>query len=376
MFLGDMAANVIKLERPPLGDDTRAWGPPFVGADSAWFLAANRNKRSICVDLASRQGAAIIDRLLGWADVVVESFNPAKLERVGLDPGKVRERFPRLIYCALSGFGLTGPDVCLPGYDLIAQARSGLMSVTGPPDGEPERVSTALTDIVAGILAAFAIASALRRQALTGEGEIDISLLEAGLALMAPRIAAFAAGEPEPRPSGATDSVLAIYQPFQTRDRTIVVAVGNDQMWRRLCEVTGLHELADDPRLTTNAGRREHRTEIVAALAARFRERDARDWLADLCDRAVPCAPVQYLSDVLSDHQVIAREALVDIENAGNAALRLLRSPWRLNSPDAVDRPAPVLGADGREILAELGFNTSEVERLHRDGVACCAAEP
>ncbi len=201
MYLGDMGADVVKVERPETGDDARLWGPPFVGneagGESAWFLSANRNKRSVCLDLSTQEGLAALMRLLGRADVFVENINPAKLEKRGLDPGALRERFPRLIYCALSGFGLDGPDRDRPGYDLIAQARSGLMSVTGAKGGTPQRVSTALSDVVAGMVAAFAVAAALVRQQSTGEGElVDVSLLDADLALMAPRVASFLAGEP------------------------------------------------------------------------------------------------------------------------------------------------------------------------------------
>ena len=196
MYLGDMGADVIKVERPETGDDARLWGPPFVGdeagGESAWFLSANRNKRSVCLDLSTQEGLAALMRLLDGTDVFVENINPAKLEKRGLDPKALRERFPRLIYCALSGFGLDGPDRARPGYDLIAQARSGLMSVTGAKGGTPQRVSTALSDVVAGMMAAFAVAAALVRQQSTGEGElVDVSLLDADLALMAPRVASW-----------------------------------------------------------------------------------------------------------------------------------------------------------------------------------------
>src|SRR5919106_4249009 len=271
MYLGDMGADVIKVERPETGDDARFWGPPFVGEEAAWFLSANRNKRSVCLNISDQEGHGALLRLLDGADVFVENLNPSKLERRGLDPETIRARFPRLIYCALSGFGLDGPDRDRPGYDLIAQARSGLMSVTGARGGTPQRVSTALSDIVAGMVAAFTITSALVRQQRSGEGElIDVALLDADMALMAPRIASFFAGEPEPRPSGGTDSVLAVYQPFETADRPIVIAVGNDKMWVRFCEALGLEDLAEDPGLATNAGRRERRGEAIEKVQERL----------------------------------------------------------------------------------------------------------
>ena len=373
MYLGDMGADVVKVERPETGDDARMWGPPFLGEESAWFLSANRNKRSVCLDLSKEEGHGALMRLLEGADVFVENINPAKLEKRGLEPERIRARFPRLIYCALSGFGLDGPDRARPGYDLIAQARSGLMSVTGAKNGTPQRVSTALSDVVTGMVAAFAIAAALVRQRSTGEGElIDVSLLDADLALMAPRIASFLAGEPEPRPSGGTDSVLAVYQPFETADRPIVVAVGNDGMWRRFCEALGLEELKKDPELATNAGRRERREEILEQISARLREHPAQHWLELLGDAAVPCQTVRTLSEVVADPQVTARRAVTESEHPLAGTVRTVGSPWRLGTDGAgrEHRPAPVLGADTADVLRENGYAEGEIDELLRGGAA------
>lgn len=371
MYLADMGADVIKIE-PPGGDDSRSWGPPFVGAESAWFLSVNRNKRSLCLDITSERGRQALLRLLADADVFVESINPAKLDRLGLSPEQLRQRFPQLVYCAMSGFGLDGPDAARPGYDLIAQARSGLMSVTGAQGGTPQRVSTALSDIAAGTVAAFAVAAALYRQQRTGEGDVvDVSLLEADLGLMAPRIASYLAGEPEPRPSGGTDSVLAVYQPYETADSPIVVAVGNDAMWQRFCVAMELPVLAADSDLKTNAGRRAHQDRVVATIAERMRTRPAADWLARFTEARVPCAPIQFLSDVVDDPQVAARDAIstCDHRTAGN--FRSVASPWRLTSmPHArtSTRPAPSLGADGLDVLTASGFADSEIEALETEG--------
>ncbi len=375
MYLGDMGADVVKVERPETGDDARLWGPPFVGdgGESAWFLSANRNKRSVCLDLSRKEGLAALMRLLEGADVFVENTNPAKLERRGLDPGTLRERFPRLVYCALSGFGLNGLDRDKPGYDLIAQARSGLMSVTGEKGGKPQRVSTALSDVVAGMVAAFAVASALVRQRRTGEGElVDVSLLDADLALMAPRVASFLAGEPEPRPSGGTDSVLAVYQPFETADRPMVVAIGNDAMWRRFAEALGLEELRDDPGLATNACRRERRAEIVEEVSARLLERPAAYWIERLGAAAVPCQVIQTLSEVVEDPQVVARRAVFETEHPLAGTVRTVGSPWRLGADGAPveHRPAPVLGADTVDVLREAGYADEEVDELLKGGAA------
>jgi crotonobetainyl-CoA:carnitine CoA-transferase CaiB-like acyl-CoA transferase len=373
MYLGDLGADVIKVERPDSGDDARGWGPPFVGGQAPWFAAANRNKRSVCLDLSHPAGREALFQLLEGADVFVENLPPGKLAKLGLEPAKVRPRVPRLIYCAVSGFGLEGPDQDLPSYDLIAQARGGLMSVTGATDGPPQRVSTALSDIVAGMIAAFAITAALRRQMQTGEGElIDVNLLDANLALLAPRIASYLAGEPEPRPSGATDSVIAIYQPFEAADRSIVIAVGTDAIWQRLCGALELPELAEDERLTTNEGRRMHREELIGMLSERFATASAETWLARLRAAAVPSAPVQFLSEVLADPQVVARGAIVETGHPGSEPIRTFGSPWRLGSaPDGGGHsPAPLLGNATREVLREAGYEENEVAQLIEEGVA------
>ncbi|MQA11443.1 MAG: CoA transferase [Pseudonocardiaceae bacterium] len=364
MYLADLGAQVIKVERPGRGDDARAWGPPFVGDTSAWFASANRNKRSVAIDLRSDGGKGVLNCLLSAADVFVENMNPAKLESLGLAPDQLRERYPRLIYCALSGFGLDGPDSALPGYDLVAQARSGLMSVTGAAGGTPQRVSTALSDIVTGMSAALAITAAIRRQDRHGVGElIDVTLLESDLALMAPRIAAFLAGEPEPEPSGGTDSVIAVYQPFQTADRPIVLAIGNDEIWQRCCAELGLDELVADERFATNAGRRAHRPYIVHTVQQRLREADAETWLSRLASAGVPAAPIQGLSDVLDDRQVRARGSVFELADAQRA----VRSPWRMASNDTPRTPAPQLGADTVDVLAAHGYTPAQIHRLLAD---------
>lgn len=377
MYLADLGADVVKIERPGRGDDARSWSPPSVDGASAWFASANRNKRSIALDLRSAGGAAVLDRLLRGADVLIENLNPAKLEVLGLTPAEACLRYPRLIYCAMSGVGLTGPDFDLPGYDLVAQARSGLMSVTGAAGGSPQRVSTALSDVVTGMAAALAICAAVVRQRSTGEGDlIDVSLLDSDLALMAPRIAAYLAGEPEPAPSGGTDSVLAVYQPFATRDRDIVIAIGNDVIWRRFCVVAGLPELAADERFRDNVGRRTHRSEIIAAICDRLLTRTAREWLDAMREAGVPASLVQTLSETTTDPQVVAREAILPVPGSGGA-LNGVRSPFRLLSVATPrNERFPELGEHTIEILQESGFDQAEIDRLLGAGAVASRPTP
>lgn len=357
MLLADMGASVIKVE-DPRGDDTRQWGPPFLNGQSTWFMSANRNKRSVCMDLKTAAGRDFLERLLEDSDVLITSFNPAKLERLSLAPDALAARHPRLVYCLISGFGLEGPDAARPGYDLIAQARSGLMSVTGHSPDSPQRMSTALSDSVAGLIAAFSIASAVHGQRRTGRGEvIDVSLLDAALFLMAPRIAAFLAGGEEPRPCGATDSVLTPYQSFATADRPIVVAAGNDLMWQRLCAALGDDELAADPDLATTAGRQGNRARVISAIASHLRTRPAAMWLALFAEHGIPASEIRSLSEVVNDPQVEARETIIKTDHPVAGPTEMVGPPWRLRSqPDRTVRlPAPGLGEHTGEVRAESG---------------------
>lgn len=369
MYLADLGADVVKIERPIFGDDARGWGPPFEGTDSAWFASANRNKRSVVINTSTDSGRELLHVLLADADVFLQNLNPGKLTRLGLDPETVASKHPHLIYCGLSGWGLDGPAAGDPGYDLAAQARSGLMSVTGEKGRSPQRVSTAMSDIVTGMCAALAISAAVVKQRETGRGEIvDVSLLDSDLALMAPRIASYLAGEPEPAPSGGTDSVLAVYQAFETADRQVVIAIGNDAMWRRFCTVVGLNDLAADPSLGSNAGRRERRAEITGQIALKMVERNAADWLYDFSAADVPASYVQSLSEVVVDPQVQARGSLLPVPDSQN--LYSIHSPFRLGSlKEPRNERFPQLGEHTIDVLREAGISQEQVEKLLADGV-------
>lgn len=367
MYLADLGADVVKVERPGSGDDARSWGPPFVHDASAWFASANRNKRSVVINLRDPRGPSTLRRLIGSADVFMENFNPGKLGSLGIDHHALRAEFPRLIYCAMSGFGLDGPDYTLPGYDLAAQARSGIMSVTGAKGGAPQRVSSALSDVVTGMCAALAVSAAVVRQREHGVGElIDVSLLDSDLAVMAPRIAAYLAGEPEPAPSGGTDSVLAVYQSFPTADRDLAIAIGNDPMWQRFCAVVGLPELAGDPELADNAGRRAHRERIIAAVTKKLAGRTAAEWQELFGAVGIPCSLVQRLSEVVKDPQVVARGCLLPVPGTAGAGVH---SPFRFASiPEPRNARFPALGAHTREVLSEYGLTDADIDALVTGG--------
>lgn len=373
MYLADLGAHVIKVESPPHGDDARRWGPPFIGEDAAWFWSANRNKKSLVLNLRDPRGLQVLDVLLGRAHVLVESMSPGKLHELGLDPDSVRQRFPSIVYCAISGFGLSGPDRLLAGYDLIAQARSGLMSVTGERGGRPQRVSTALSDVVTGLIACLAILAALRRAESTGAGDlIDVSLLDTDLALMAPRIASYLAGEPEPAPSGGTDSVIAIYQSFSTADRPVVLAVGSDRIWRRLCKVLDLQHLLEDESLCDNAGRAARRSELIDLIQERLSRDTADAWLGKFSQAGIPAGMVQSLSQVVTDPQVIARGVLHQLRREGDGAARVVGKPWRMDRDRAgtpVDKAPPHLAEHTERILVEHGLGWDQVRDLEAAGV-------
>jgi crotonobetainyl-CoA:carnitine CoA-transferase CaiB-like acyl-CoA transferase len=363
MYLADMGADVIKIERPYTGDDARTWGPPFVGSASAWFASANRNKRSVVIDLRA------LRTLIADADVFMENLNPAKLASLAIDHERLRAEFPHLIYCAMSGFGLDGPDYALPGYDLATQARSGLMSVTGAEGGSPQRVSTALSDVITGMCAALAISAAVVRQRTEGIGDlIDVSLLDSMLAVMAPRIAAYLAGEQEPAPSGGTDSVLALYQSFPTADRDLVIAIGNDAMWRRFCAVVGLPDLLERSDLENNVGRRSNRPELISAVGEKMLERTSAEWRKILGEAGIPCSLVQSLSEVIVDPQVEARGSLLPVYDSEDRS-RIVRSPFRFASmPVMRNTRFPDLGEHTAEVLLEHGFTPTDIVRLIERG--------
>ena len=354
MILGDLGADVIKLERPGTGDDTRAWGPPFVGGDAAYFLALNRNKRSVVVDLTTREGAATAARLAARSDVLVENFRHGLMETFGLGADAMRSRNPRLVYCSLVAFDAEGQDASRPGYDIIVQALSGLMSFTGSPGGEPTKVGVALLDVIAGLYAANAIQAALLRARETGRGaHVVVSLFEASVAALVNQAANYLLGGAVPERMGNAHPNIVPYQAFHAADAPFILAAGNDRLFARTCEAIGRPDLATDPRFATNEGRVRNRTALVDDLEAVFATRPAAEWVAALTAASVPCAPIRDVAEVFASPE--GARTIVAIDDPIRGALRTVAEPLRLDGQrPPVRMPPPSLGQHTDEVLAWL----------------------
>jgi crotonobetainyl-CoA:carnitine CoA-transferase CaiB-like acyl-CoA transferase len=353
MTLGDLGADVIKVERPGEGDDTRHWGPPFAGDDAAYFLSLNRNKRSVAIDLRSPGGVEAVRRLTADADVVIENFRPGLMAELGLGLDTLRAANPRLVTCSLTAFGeQAAGGSARPGYDIIVQALSGLMSITGPRDGEPTKTGVALLDVVAGLYAAIGILAALQERARTGTGRhVGVSLFDASVAAMVNQAANYLIGGNVPAAMGSEHPNIVPYQVFHASDRPFVLAAGNDRLFRRTSEVAGHPEWADDERFATNEARVRHRETLIPMMGAVFAERSAAGWLADLEAATVPCAPIRAMDEVFDAPEGAGLIQSVD-DPARGTTLRLVADPIRLDGARLPVRlPPPVLGAHDHEEL-------------------------
>ncbi|OGQ51685.1 MAG: formyl-CoA transferase [Deltaproteobacteria bacterium RIFCSPLOWO2_02_56_12] len=372
MFLGDLGAEVVKIEQPEVGDDTRAWGPPFVGGESAYFLCINRNKKSVALDLKSNQAVGLLRRLAEGADVLVENFRPGTMERLGLGERELRAVNPRLIYASLSGFGADGPMKDWPGYDLIIQAWGGLMSVTGMPDGEPTKVGVAIVDIVAGLMLGKAILAALFARERTGAGQkLETSLLEAEVACLINAGSNYLVGGVVPGRWGNAHPNIVPYQSFKSRDGYLVIGVASEGIWRRLCQAIGMPGLADDPRFARNPQRVEHRGELIDILTEIFLQRDTAAWMTLLIDAGVPCAPVQTIDQVFLAPQVIAREMVVEVPHPTAGTIRMAGLPVKFSgTPASIRLAPPLLGQHTAEGLRSwLRLDDSAIDDLKSKGV-------
>jgi crotonobetainyl-CoA:carnitine CoA-transferase CaiB-like acyl-CoA transferase len=352
MILGDMGADVVKVERPDGGDDTRGWGPPFVGSDAAYFLSLNRSKRSVVVDLRSPEGISAVRRLAADADVLIENFRPGLMTDFGLELGDLRAANPRLITCSLTAFADTAAGPARPGYDIIMQALSGLMSVTGEAGRPPVKVGVALLDVIAGLYAAIGVLAAVHERATTGVGRhVGVALFDAGVAAMVNQAANALIGGLVPQPMGTAHPNIVPYQAFEAADRPFILAGGNDRLFRRTCEVIGHPEWADDERFATNDARVRNRDVLVQMLRDAFSARTAAEWLAALEGAAVPCSPVRDLHDVFASAEGLALVREVDDPGRGTV-LRLVASPIRFDGVStSIRRPPPTLGEHTDEVL-------------------------
>jgi crotonobetainyl-CoA:carnitine CoA-transferase CaiB-like acyl-CoA transferase len=371
MMLADMGAQVIKVEKTPVGDDTRHMIPPRVGKESAAFLMMNRNKRGIALDLKTSGGKEVLRRLITAADVLVENFGPGVMERLGFGYEEVRKQHPALIYCSLSGFGRTGPYRHRRGFDLVAQAMSGIMSFTGErADGPPVKCGAPLSDITAGILAAMGILAAYAHRLKTGQGQwVETSLFEAALVQTYWQSAIALATGIAPRAMGSAHPLNAPYQAFETSDGWIVVGGANQTNWLRLLDALQASELAQDVRFATNADRMAHLDELSEELSRRFRTRPAAYWLEKLEQAGLPCGPVYDMLQALADPQTLARQMVVEIEHATEGRVKSLGLPVKFsNTPGKVRTGAPLYGQHTREVLREHGFSDDEISALQGEG--------
>jgi crotonobetainyl-CoA:carnitine CoA-transferase CaiB-like acyl-CoA transferase len=374
-ILGDLGAEVIKIERPGMGDETRGWGPPFFsGGLSAYYACTNRNKRSVAVDIARPSGAEIVRRLALHSDVVVENFKVGGLRQYRLDYESLKGEHPRLIYCSITGFGQTGPDAQRAGYDAIVQAMGGLMSVTGHPDGEPGggpvKTGVALTDIMTGLYATIAILAALEHRSRSGQGQhIDLALLDVQVACLANQAANFLATGSSPARLGSAHPSIVPYQDFPTADGAMMLAVGNDAQFAAFCGAAGCPEWAGDPRFATNRARVENRSILIPMIQAVTVASTTQHWREQLAKVGVPCGPINTVADVFREPQVLSRG--LRVEMSGPDTVPMVASPLRLSDTPATYRlPPPHLGADTCAVLADvLGLGEEAIDALRREGV-------
>lgn len=366
MILGDLDADIIKVEVPEKGDDARHFGP-YQNGESAYFMSLNRNKRSITLNLKDEEGKKILKRLVMEVDVIVENFRPGTMEKLGLGYDVLKELNPELIYAATSGFGHSGPSSEKPAYDGVVQAMGGIMSITGAVGGKPTRVGPSIGDISAGLFTAIGILAAINSRNSTGQGQkVDIAMLDCQVAMLENAIARYVVTGEVPKPAGNKHSSIVPFEPFDTSDGEIMVAVGNDAIWKRFCDVTGLESLVNDERFATNPDRNKNYDALRPLIADRLKLNKTEKWQIIFDDAGVPSGPINSVDQVIKDEQVIAREMIVEVEHPVAGKLLMPGIPIKLSeTPGSIKRPAPLLGEHTEEILMEfLNFSSEDVKRL------------
>jgi crotonobetainyl-CoA:carnitine CoA-transferase CaiB-like acyl-CoA transferase len=371
MWLGDMGADVVKVEQPGRGDDTRGWGPPFAGTQSAYFLGVNRNKRSLTLDLRTPAGVRIVQRLARGADIVVDNFKASTIARFGLDEAFFAEQAPQAVRCTISGYGSTGPKAGTPGYDFILQAETGLMAITGEPDGPAMKLGVAIVDICTGMMATISILGALQARERTGRGQRTVVCLHDTGLLMLANVAAnhLVSGRPAGRYGNGHPNIVP-YRTYMVADGELAVAVGNDGQFARFAAVLGHPEWAGDPRFARNRDRVEHRELIDGLIQRELATRTRAAWISALSDAGIPAGPINSVAEALTSEQAVARDMVTTVRHPEVEQLDLLGIPFRFAAtPASIRRPAPLLGEHTDEVLAELGVTSAEIAGLRANGV-------
>ena len=371
MMLADMGAEIIKVEMPGRGDDSRSWGPPFIEGESSYFMSVNRNKKSITLNMKMEKSREIMHKLIKQSDVLVENFRPGAMERLGLGYERVKEMNPQIIYNSISGFGQDGPYKLLPGFDPVLQGMGGIMSMTGEPGRPPVKVGVAIADISAGMFAAYGIVAALYNRQKTSKGQmVDIALLDSQVAWLTYRAGAYLDSGEIPKPLGSGHPAIVPYQAFKAKDIYIIIAVGNDQLWVKFCKTVGLEEVMDDPKFATNAKRVENREGIIKIVGDLIATKNGDEWLSILTDAGIPCGPINTVDRIFSDPQVLHRQMLQELDHPKAGRIKVTGTPVKLSdTPGEIKSPPPSLGEHTHEILAGLGYSDQEVKQLQQEEV-------
>ena len=372
MVLGDLGADVIKVEQPGTGDDTRRWGPPWAGTESAYYLCVNRNKRSITLDLRSEEGKIILTKLARDADIVVENFKVGTLDRLGIGYSDLSSVNPELIWCSITGYGQDGPYAGKAGYDFVAQGEAGIMSITGEANGEPMKVGVAVVDITTGLFSSNAILAALHARHATGQGQyIDSTLFTSAMAWLANVGSSYLTTGELPQRLGNAHPSIVPYQTFPTKDLWIIIGAGNDRQFASLCRIIQREDLIEDPRFNDNPSRVENRDELIPILETVLRTRTADEWLEEISTAGIPCGPINTLDRVFEHPQAKHRNMVVEIEHPTAGTVKLAGIPFQMSgTPPAILRHPPLLGEHTEEVLGQdLGYDNGRIARLRESGV-------